>query len=195
MAEKSLTLGSYLDEPKSLPYDEVPLLFDKNFCEILLFFKGKTPFAKWRTLNKLTDYLKKKLDISDFSLNIDKSLKSTAYMHDDGRIFVSVGLLLSRSISTLLSVYLHEFAHIWMSKQSNYNNLKSVQREFRTAYSNNEWCELISPIETYADALTLIFLEQLFSSTTSEKLKKKISKLIENRKEKLRVVYSELEKL
>ena len=191
MALQSLTLREYLDNPKLLPYQSIPVLFSK-YDDLTLLFKGLTPFSKWKTLKRLTVFLLQTDSVDFYTINLDKSLKPRAYMNDDGRIFISIGLLLTRSITTLLSVYLHEFSHIYMSKQQNYSQLKILQREFRQGFSKFDNCEISSPIESFADVITLEFLRQLYSAIDNDKLKIKLLRLIKNREEKLCVIYNEL---
>ena len=191
MAEKSLALREYLVNFKVLPYDKTP-----SFTQLELdkkLFLSTAILKKWKNLRKLTNSLIELGFLKTFSLNIDKSLKPKAYMHDNGQIFISLGLILTRSYLPLLSVYLHELAHIWLSQQANYQDLKKLQKEFRYFYSDIKDYELFSPIEVYADIITLQLLEEISAITNANK--NKISKIIEARKEKLRYVYTGIKSL
>ena len=193
MAEKSLPLCEYLDNYKVLPYDKTPSLLIEEID--IKSFLSASRFNKYKSLKLLTNALINAGFVGQFSLNIDKSLKPKAYMKDCGQAFLSIGLIFTRSYYSLLSTYLHELAHIWMSQQANYFQLKELQKEFCIRFSASEFCEILSPIEVYADAITLKFLDEIFTAVNSSKGKNKILKLINVRKEKLRFVYNEIEKL
>lgn len=191
MSFDSLTLDGYLSSPGELPalpcldnkraLDELSKMLSCAYCPVVL---------KWRRIKKIKQALTEDGVISDFSLKLTKELKPTAYMRDGVGMYLSLGLLISRSPLTLLSVYTHELAHLWLSEQPGYPTLKRVQREFREAYKDDKLAELMSPIEIYANTVARYITEHI--PTKNERQKRLLQGINTDRSKKIELMLTRI---
>ena len=112
-----------------------------------------------------------------------------------GTVFISIGLFLTRSPWTLMSVYLHEISHVWLAQKEDYLKIKKLQREFRERFSECELCERMSPIELYAEILTVMFLRSLYNRVQKPCHKKKAGSLLAERERRVELLLSAISKL
>ena len=168
-------------------YLQNPCGFDLNFdieSERLISLLLKTashsmdfaPF-RWRCLKKIRDVLVSEGKIRHFEIKLTSSLQPVAYMHDDGVIYISSGLLFRGSALATLGIFIHELCHIRLSQREDYPEIKALQKEFRANFRSHKQCELMSPIEIFANILTLKLLRKIEDEAENKLLKKRIAKV------------------
>lgn len=150
---------------------------------------------KWRAVKAAGAALVEKNCLSDFTVHLNRKLKTVAYMNDAGQVYLSAGLLLKSSALTVLSVYCHELAHIKLSQRSDYPALKSLQREFKRHFQGHKLCELLSPIEYYAMLVSRPLLADLARQANNSRRQEKLLRLTEDLDKKIRFLEEELSKL
>ena len=166
-----------------------PLSFDLKFPNVSVKFCRKmqkiafewfdiAPF-RWYHIKKIRSILIEEEILKDFSVNITKSLKPVAYMKDSDGIYISLGALFFKSSMATFKVLCHELAHIWLSQQSFYSDLKRLNKEFKTKYSVSEKVYLSSPIELYAMVVSVELMKMIRASLTKDFEIKRINKFID----------------
>lgn len=179
MINDDFTVDSYVADPTSVEPDikfdspELIAVFEK-----MLSRSGNVVTVKRRRIKRIRNVLINTKTLLPFALKFKRTLKAEAYMRDEGEVVISYGMIITRSSATLLSVYMHELAHVWLSQQSFYDKLKSVQKEFKKRYASINYAELISPIEFYANYITLKVLEDIQKQITNKARKKKLLKVV-----------------
>ena len=196
MSFEVTTVEGYLTLPKTIGTE-----LDAEFPELisaqkkLLSRSCELTFGKWRSLKALGRVLVDKGVIKPFMHHLKWTLKPMAYMREADGIFISVGLILTRSPWTLMSVYLHEISHVWLSEREEYSSIKALQREFRKRFSDNKLCERMSPIELYSEMATVKFLRAIYNTTEKPRQRKRIGRLLSEREKRVELLLSEISKL
>lgn len=190
------SIDEYISNPSNINLND-GLKNPKFYEGVLRFYKVSTPFfhTKISSLKKISAIATQEGMANPFNFKIDFNFKLVAYMKDSGEMHISLGLVIFRSFSTLLSVYLHELSHLWLSQQQCYPQLKALQRQFFENYSSETKGDIASPIEFYADLITVDILEGICAKTQNKRVIKAISKQIEARKNKREGAISELLKI
>lgn len=150
---------------------------------------------RWLAVTATRRKLLKTNCLKPFTVHLLWKGKTQAYMHDDGRVFLSAGLLQTGSAMTVLSVYCHELSHIKLSQREDYPAIKALQREFNRQFSDHKLCQLLSPIEYYAMLLSRSALTQLVSREQNARQRQKLVLLQKDLEEKIQFLEQELENL
>lgn len=196
MSLDNLSVESYISAPTELDVDfpdisaELSSALSQTVSRVSDFY-----FVKWAGFKKIRKIMIKDGVLKPFSLRLEKKLKPRAYMRDEGEVYLSFGLMASRSSLAALSVYLHELSHVYLSQMEDYPRLKELQKEFRSRYGDNPLCEVMSPIEMYANILTIRLLREIEKNDSNEGHKKRLETIINNRHVKLEYLANELKAL
>ena len=184
-----LTPLDYISHPK---YEgALPRLGESRSLAVmnkLLSRRAFSVFTKWRHVKEIRRVLLAENILSDFTLKLLPTLKPLAFMHDGGTLSLSLGLLLTRTPWVVLSVYLHELAHIWLAGEDNYPDVKALAREVKRLIPTHPLGDRISPIELYADTVTLAMLEALDGTTVHPVYQKRLERLISERRDRIAAV-------
>ena len=169
-------------------YLECPLNFNFSFPEIsaklakkmhkLAFGWFDISQIRWYHIKEIRNILIEENFLNEFSVNLTKSLKPQAYMRDNDGIYISLGALIFKSSMTTFKVLCHEIAHTWLSQQSFYKELKSLNKEFKETYKDNKNVYLASPIELQAMAISVILMDSVKNRLTSKRQIKRMNKFI-----------------
>ena len=149
-------------------------------------------FIQWRNIKRAVASLIDDGLFSRFSVHLTAGLKAKAYSVDDGRMYFSLGALLTRSSAVTLTVLCHELAHIWLSQRELYPELKRLNKEFLTVFSSVKGAYLMSPIEVYATVGSLCLLDAVSDSLPDGRKKKRLAGLILKERGKLEVLKDEI---
>ena len=131
MSLDNLSVESYLSAPTELDVDfpdisaELSSALSQTVSRVSDFY-----FVKWAGFKRIRKIMIKDGVLKPFSLRLEKKLKPRAYMRDEGEVYLSFGLMASRSSLAALSVYLHELSHVYLSQMEDYPRLKELQKEF-----------------------------------------------------------------
>jgi hypothetical protein len=177
-----------------LPKYELDFFPCEREIKALFGLRSSLVFIKWHLLKKITKKLVGIGALRPFELRLKPTLKPMAYMRDGGDIYISLGLLLTRSPWVTLSVYLHELSHLLISETDNYGALKELQRSFKDSFSSSPLCEAVSPIELYANSVTLSLLNFLCKMLSGVK-KRRLFNLISDREERISFAISKAREL
>lgn len=195
METSNLSLEEYISSPQGIGLDFV-IGSERIALEFLKLTRRRSNllFTKWWIFKKIGRLLIEDGRIRNFKLCLDMTLRSRAFMRDEGEIHISLGLLLSRSSWTMLPLYVHELSHMWLSGREDYGRIKELQRKFREKYAGSVYCERMSPIEVYADLLTIGILKELHSYASGIS-RNRILRMIIEREARLTLLLGELSKL
>ena len=147
MSTETISVSRYVQTPAEVI--ALPRFSPEAAACFAPFLSGRCSMAllRWLAVTKTRRSLLKTNCLKPFSVHLLLKRKTEAYMHDDGRVFLSAGLLQTGSAMTVLSVYCHELSHIKLSQSGDYPMIKALQREFRQQFGQHKLCELLSPIE------------------------------------------------
>lgn len=188
------SVEQYVASPENVRFDiGVPSLMP--ILARMTSLWGRLTLVKWCCLRSIRNTLVRQGIFQPFSLRLKWTWKSMAYMRDEGELYLSIGFLASRSAWNVLSVYVHELSHIWLSQQEDYPLLKTLQREFRSRYGTHTLCELMSPIEIYADLLAVAILSDMERHAEKGAYKQGLLRLVQDRQDKLKRLTDELSRL
>ena len=196
MAFDTLSIQKYLSSPED--FSEYPSpLGDKSLKALSrLLSRLYTPVSiKWHRIKKIKRALIDEGILRDFSLNLEWKLKTQAYMKDGDGVYFTLGLMITRTPGALLPICLHELSHIWLSQREDYPALKAFQREFKKNFGEVVGCDLISPIEIYANLVTLRWLRSICECTEKKRLKASLQKTVDDRSEKLALLKDRISQL
>ncbi len=175
MIKFPLSLQQYLKDPLKNEFD---FNFDnEKSVEIMKKMASRIfdiSIIRWYHIKRIRSILISEEVFRDFDIKLLKTFKQVAYMNDSGEIYISLGLLLFKSSMNNLKVLCHELSHIWLSQQSNYLELKTLNKEFKNKYNN----DLLSPIELYARVISLKMMNSILESLTSKGQKKRWNRYI-----------------
>ena len=171
-------LADYLYSPEAYDFD-----FDitsesvmQAMLKMASHFADFTPI-RWHYLKKIRNLMISEGKLSAFDLRMNFDLKPTAYMHDDGVVYISLGLLVRGSSLATLGIFIHELCHIKLSQSEAYDDIKALQKKFKAKFGSHKQCELMSPIEIFANILTIKLMGKIEETTENRLLKKRIAKL------------------
>ena len=195
MAFENITLTGYIASPDDFAY--YPSLTPAAISSIK---KMLSPFyapisLKMRKMREIRDAMVADGVTDHFEIKLIKALKPVAYMRDGEDVYFSLGLLAMKSPLATLPVCLHELSHVILSRLDGYTDLKALQREFRASYGDDPDCELMSPIEFYADLIAFFILVKAYEASETKKEKKRLSRVIAHRNEKLLAARAALERI
>ena len=195
MAFDNITLASYIESPERFaPIVELTKAVLPSIYKMLSPFYAPVSF-KLRMMREIKDVMASEGITPNFDITLVKKLKPMAYMRDGGGVYFSLGLLLMKSPLATLPVCLHEISHIILSNMSGYSTLKNIERQFRTEYGALADCDIMSPIELYADLITEHMLCCAYENTETEKKRKRLFRVISHRKEKILAAKEALSRL
>ena len=143
------------------------------------------PINRWYYIKEIRKILINDKNVNEFSLHLENSLAAKAYMKDSGELYISLGSILFKSSRVNLKVFCHELAHIWLSQQPFYSELKELNKEFKQKYSHLKECYLASPIELYAMVISYELMNSVLNSLTKERTVKKWSRIVNDEAKKI----------
>ena len=195
MTKTELSLENFLLYPSETSPKEFSLSEESiSIMLSLLSRRCDLTLSRMKRFMRLGESFVKSGVLSKAPLTVEPSLKPRAYMRDGDGIYISAGLILTRSPWVMLSVYLHEIAHLYLSEMEWYGNLKQVQREFFERYDKSTH-ERMSPIEIFAETITVSLLSALLSVCEGKRQKRRLSSVLERRKEKLSQLIEKIKSL
>lgn len=190
------SLDGYLVAPRGYSADTPELTGDVLAAIIKMMpHTADIVFTKWAHLKKISSLLVASGAVGSLKLKLTPRLKAMAYMREGDAIYLSLGLILGRSALAVLSVYIHELAHVILSEREDYAELKALQREFTARFSDEALVERASPIEVYASILTVALLRAILPHAERESCKNRLEAMILEREEKLMMLEGELLRL
>lgn len=107
--------------------------------------------------------LTKNKSFKRFDVRFLFSFKRKAFMRDDGKIFLSFGLVHKTKTVRLIAVLWHELAHIYLSQRPFYDELKQFNKLFLQKCKSNI-ANLLSPLELCAMDLSIKVLKKTFEN-------------------------------
>lgn len=186
MNVSALTLQEYICNPLGVDF-EIDLPDDlKDFLSLLKWY-NQCAFGRAKCLKNIVSSLCKG-QFKPFKIEFLKTIKPLAYMHDKGVIYFSYGSLLNFSASTVLSVFCHELAHVWLSQREYYTELKELDRQFKDAFReklDGKTLTLASPVEVYAMLVSVQIMQKVLQKVDGAKKSKKLELRIAEEREKL----------
>ena len=195
MAFDNITLSDYIASPERfMPRLSITDGVLRSIYKMLSPFYA-TVSRKMRMIREIRDAITRENITPNFDITLLWSLKPVAYMRDGGGVYFSLGFLLMKSPLATLPVCLHEFSHIILSRMDDYSVLKNVERRFRAEYGAHPECNIMSPIELYADLITENILAYAYDNAETEKMRKRLSRVISHRREKIFAAKDALSKL
>ncbi len=191
-----VSVESYIGDPLGAGIS-LPRLSDvaRGALVKLLSSPKAFPHILWGRMKMAKEALVSDGFLRDFPLRLRFGFKPVAYMRDGGEVCFTTGALLFRSSAVTLSVFCHELSHMYLSQRSFYPELKELQGEFLERFSSESGCELMSPIELYAMALSVDIMDNIAQSLVEGKHKDKLRLLIDSEREKITFLVSKIKKL
>ncbi len=187
MSSYDFSLAEYINSPLKNDFE-----FTFNSPKVVEFLKKLVSrwfdfsIIRWYHIKEIREILIDEEILDNFYINLEFKLSPRAYMKDNGMIFLSLGALLFRSSMTTLKVLCHELAHLWLSQQPFYQELKKLNKEFKEKYSSISYVYLMSPIELYAMTVSLSMMKEIEGSLVKKKHIKRWSRLIDDESLKIK---------
>lgn len=153
-------------------YNRLKLQEKVDFCQpletgqiecIVAFCNGKLPktvFGKAHLVVKLIKGLVKAGLIPRVKVKFSLFGKGLASMYDRGEIVFYKQFLFSQAYLESVLTVLHEVAHVYLWSSEEYDALKECDGEFLQKFINNQSETVISPIEYYANLISISWIEQ-----------------------------------
>ncbi len=194
--DEIFTFDKYIKNPLLFPFDiNTEKVGDiKSFQKFFSVF-GNSILIKRRNLKKTVQELIQSNALKPFEFKTIFELRSKAFMKDEGCIYFSLGLLITKSPTVLLSVFCHELAHVFLSRQSNYEDLKKLNKEFKEKFNSVKEVNLLSPIEVFAMLLSVNLMEEIQKHISKDKYKNKFGKIIREEYQKLNCIEKKIKTL
>ena len=179
MNKFDFSLQSYVKCPLSLEasFPKISTNLIKKMRNLAFEWFDIAPI-RWYHIKEIRSILIEEEILEEFSVNLTKSLKPQAYMKDGVGLYISLGALVFKSNMTTFKVLCHEIAHLWLSRQSFYSELKTLNKEFKKTYKDHEKVYLLSPIELYAMVVSVELMKMVLSSLTKKNQIKRLNKFI-----------------
>ena len=164
MSSFDFSLSGYLANPLSNHFETNIINNDTiNSFRKMISRRFDISIIRWYHIKEIRNILINKKILNDFILHLLFSLKPKAFMKDSGEMYFTLGSLFKTS-RVNLKVLCHELAHMWLSQQSFYLDLKKLNKEFKQKYSHLDECYLASPIEFYAMVISYEMMKDILCS-------------------------------
>ena len=158
-------LDEFLNDPfSSAPSFSVDSPLIIKSIKRLLSFRARFFFLRKTFVNGLIAALIDSKEFLPFGFCVDKNKEVSAYMIDNGDVHISVGAFKKTSPKVFLTVLFHEIAHVYISQQKGYGELKKLDKSFREIYGEKLENDACTPIEAYARAAAFSAFNSLLGS-------------------------------
>ena len=154
------------------------------------FCNRKAPWSVWGKIRAVKSFVKEMIKtglIPQVKVKIRLGGKGIASMLDEGKIVFYRRFLISQPYHENVLAVLHEVAHIVLWASDEYQALKKCDLEFINGYVKDVGQTVITPIEYYANVISISWLKSVISEDQNPQRAKLLIEQIERLEEKLNI--------
>ena len=174
--------GFYNHLKSQTEFVQTNLLNAKQSEVVCGFCTRRSPLTVWGKIRAVKSFVNQMIKtgvIPKIKVEIRLGGEGLASMLDQGKIVFYKRFLTKQAYHESVLAVLHEIAHVVLWATPEYQALKSCDVEFINRYVNDVSLTVVTPIEYYANVISLSWLKTAIGKTENQKRAEQLTKQLE----------------